>query len=131
MPLESLTPYLLSLCGREARRRIAARVPLADFALLAALSAGGPASQRELGERLRKDPADMVRLLDAASARGIVRRDADPGDRRRRRVVITAAGEAELGAAMTAAREVEAELLSGLGESERHTLHELLSRLPR
>ncbi|WP_081686000.1 MarR family winged helix-turn-helix transcriptional regulator [Candidatus Solirubrobacter pratensis] len=118
-------------CNRASCLEAAAAHVLRLEEVLAALSSGGPASQRELGERLRKDPADMVRLLDAASARGLVRRDADPADRRRRRVVLTRAGEAELEAAMTAAREVERELLAGLEESERRTLHELLSRLPR
>ena len=66
--LDDLTTYLLSLSGREARRRMAERLSLAEFALLARLAEHGPASQRELGERLRKDPADMVRLLDAAEA---------------------------------------------------------------
>jgi DNA-binding MarR family transcriptional regulator len=125
--LDELTPYLLSLTGREARRRMAARVSLPELALLA----GCPASQRELGERLRKDPADVVRLVDAASARGLVERSADPDDRRRRIVARTAAGEAELQAMLGTAREVEDELLAPLDAAERRTLHALLARLPR
>jgi MarR family transcriptional regulator, lower aerobic nicotinate degradation pathway regulator len=125
--LETLTPYLLSLTGREARRRMAAQVSLPQVALLAAL----PGSQRELGERLRKDPADMVRLIDAAEADGLVVRELDPHDRRRRVVTATDAGGRALAEALTTAREVEAELLAPLSAAERHTLHELLLRLPR
>lgn len=127
MPLEDLTTYLLSLSGREARRRMAARLSLAEFALLAAL----PASQRDLGEQLRKDPADMVRLLDAASAAGLIVRSADPVDRRRRLVSLTDAGSAALRSYMAAARSIEDDVLSGLDASERATLHSLLLRLPR
>jgi len=127
MPLEDLTTYLLSLSGREARRRMAARVSLAEFALLAAL----PASQRDLGERLRKDPADMVRLLDAAESSGLLLRAADPADRRRRLVSLTDAGSAALRSYMAAARSIEDEVLAGLDASERATLHALLLRLPR
>jgi DNA-binding MarR family transcriptional regulator len=125
--LESLTSYLLSLSGREARRRMAARVSLPRLALLAAL----PGSQRQLGERLRKDPADMVRLIDAAEAEGLVRRELDPHDRRRRVVTLTDAGVRALDEAMATAREVEAELLAPLSEAERRPLHELLLRLER
>ena len=131
MSLEDLTPYLLSLSGREARRRMAARVSLAEFALLAALDENGPASQRSLSERLRKDPADMVRLLDAAESSGLVVRSADPADRRRRRVVLTPAGSAALRSHVAAAREVEDSLLAALDADERRVLHSLLLRLPR
>jgi DNA-binding MarR family transcriptional regulator len=127
MPLEELTTYLLSLSGRQARRRMAARVPLDEFALLAAL----PASQRELGERLRKDPADIVRLVDAASATGLVVRSEDPSDRRRRLVSLTRLGSDALRSHFAAAREVEDSLLAALDGDERRALHALLSRLPR
>jgi len=131
MPLEDLTPYLLSLSGREARRRMAARVSLPEFALLAALQELGATSQRSLGERLRKDPADMVRLLDAAESVGLVVRSADPSDRRRRRVSLTSAGSAALRRHFDAARTVEDDVLAGLDARERRVLHSLLLRLPR
>jgi DNA-binding MarR family transcriptional regulator len=127
MPLEELTTYLLSLSGREARRRMAAELSLAEFALLAAL----PASQRELGERLRKDPADIVRLVDAAESSGRVVRAADPSDRRRRIVSLTPEGSEALRSHFAAARAVEDEVLAGLDASERRALHALLLRLPR
>jgi DNA-binding MarR family transcriptional regulator len=127
MRLEDLTTYLLSLSGREARRRMAAQLSLPEFALLAAL----PASQRELGEHLRKDPADIVRLVDAASAAGLAVRTADLADRRRRVVSLTDAGAAALRSHMAAARDVEADFLASLSEDERRVLHSLLSRLPR
>jgi DNA-binding MarR family transcriptional regulator len=112
-------------------RRLAGQVALGAFALLARLAELGPSSQRELGERLRKDPADMVRLLDAAQERGLVRRDADPADRRRRVITLSPAGEQKLAAAGTTAENVQEELLAPLSAGERRTLHALLERLPR
>jgi DNA-binding MarR family transcriptional regulator len=129
--LDELTTYLLSLTGREARRRIAEQLTLGEVALLARLAEHGPASQRELGERLRKDPADMVRLVDAAEAGGLVVRAPDPADRRRRVVSLTPDGETALRASMEVARAVEDELLAPLSEAERRTLHALLGRLDR
>ena len=127
--LEDLTTYLLSMSGREARRRLADQVPLDEFALLARLEEHGPSSQKALGARLRKDPADMVRLIDAAEANGVVRRDLDPHDRRRRVVSLTPEGETALTKAIEAARRVQDELLAPLSAAERGTLHELLERL--
>ena len=109
---------------------MAERLSLAEFALLARLAEDGPASQRELGARLRKDPADMVRLLDAAEAGGLVRRTPDPFDRRRRVISLTDDGEAGLRAAMEVAHEIQEELLAPLSAAERRTLHELLEKLP-
>ena len=127
--LEDLTSYLLSMSGREARRRLADEVALDEFALLARLKEHGPSSQRVLGERLRKDPADMVRLIDAAEANGVVRRDLDPHDRRRRTVSLTPEGESALAAATRTALRVQDELLAPLSAAERLTLHEFLERL--
>jgi DNA-binding MarR family transcriptional regulator len=129
--LEELTTYLLSLTGQEARRRMAEQLSLAEVALLARLAERGPASQRELGRRLRKDPADMVRLLDGAEGSGLIQRAPDPADRRRRVVSITAEGESVLRAALEIARSVEEELLAPLSAAERRTLHALLERLSR
>jgi DNA-binding MarR family transcriptional regulator len=108
---------------------MAEQLSLGEFALLARLAEHGPASQRELGERLRKDPADMVRHLDAAEATGLVTRTPDPADRRRRVVSLTPDGAAGLRAAMEVARGIEDELLAPLDAAERRTLHALLARL--
>ena len=129
--LEDLTSYLLSMSGQEARRRLAGQVALDEFALLARLEEHGPSSQKTLGERLRKDPADIVRLIDAAEANGVVRRDLDPADRRRRVVSLTAAGEARLTEAMATALRAQDQLLAPLSAAERLTLHEFLERLLR
>jgi DNA-binding MarR family transcriptional regulator len=128
--LEDLTSYLLSQTGRKARQRMAEQLSLGEVALLARL-AEGPKTQRELGQRLRKDPADMVRLLDSAAEDGLVTRTPDPDDRRRRLVSLTPDGEATLRVALEIARGIEEEVLAPLTSAERRTLHALLSKLTR
>jgi DNA-binding MarR family transcriptional regulator len=107
---------------------MAEQLSLGEVALLARL-AEGPKTQRELGQRLRKDPADMVRLLDTAEAEGLVTRAPDPADRRRRLISLTPDGEAALRVAMEVARSIEEEVLAPLSETERRRLHSLLSKL--
>jgi DNA-binding MarR family transcriptional regulator len=109
---------------------MAEQLSLGEVALLARL-ADGPKTQRELGQRLRKDPADMVRLLDTAAEDGLVTRTPDPDDRRRRLVTLTTEGEATLRVALEIARGIDEELLTPLSEAERRTLRALLTKLAR
>ena len=62
-------------------------------ALTAVASSPEPPSQRELALRLGVDGATLVTTLDRLVASGFVRRDAEPGDRRVRRIALTAQGE--------------------------------------
>jgi MarR family transcriptional regulator, lower aerobic nicotinate degradation pathway regulator len=99
------------------------------YAALAALDEFGPASQAALGRRCGIDPSDMVALMAALSADGLVERRADEADRRRNVVTITAAGRRridELGAAVAAAQD---ELLAPLSAAERDRLAGLLARV--
>src|SRR4051794_37021778 len=62
------------------------------FHVLQALSIHGPASQRELIDRLNSDNAAMVRIIDELEALGLGRRQPAPTDRRAHSVSITPAG---------------------------------------
>lgn len=99
------------------------------YAVLAALDEFGPASQAALGRRCGIDPSDMVALMAALTADGLVARRPDPADRRRNLVSITAPGRRrleELGATVTAAQDA---LLAPLSTAERDRLTELLARI--
>jgi DNA-binding MarR family transcriptional regulator len=61
--------------------------------ILGALAAHGEASQTELAEVLRIEPSGIVRLLDRMERSGWIRRDADPGDRRKKIVRPTVKAE--------------------------------------
>jgi MarR family transcriptional regulator for hemolysin len=63
-------------------------------ALAAVADSAGPPSQRELARRLGVDGATLVTTLDRLVVAGLVRRDAEPGDRRVKRIGLTPQGDA-------------------------------------
>lgn len=64
---------------------------LRQLAVLYALRQG-PSSPGQLARRLRVTPAVITGLLDRLERHGYVRREADPEDRRRLRLVVTESG---------------------------------------
>jgi DNA-binding MarR family transcriptional regulator len=100
-----------------------------EFAVLHHLHRAGPLSQQELGGALRINPSNLVGLLDALEADGLVVRPRDPTDRRRHIVGLTTAGQKRLVEAKRAVSEAEHELLAPLSADERSQLHDLLERL--
>src|SRR5215475_9992233 len=68
-----------------------------QWELLARLSrAGEPVDQARLACGLHVTPPTLTALVDAAAERGLVERRAHPDDRRRRLVVLTTAGRAQV-----------------------------------
>ncbi|HEX4529055.1 MAG TPA: MarR family transcriptional regulator, partial [Acidimicrobiia bacterium] len=55
---------------------------------------GEPCSQRELAQCLHFDASNVTDIVDRLEERGLVSRTIDPSDRRVRRLVVTAEGEA-------------------------------------
>jgi DNA-binding MarR family transcriptional regulator len=100
-----------------------------EFAVLHHLRQAGPLSQQELGAALRINPSNLVGLLDALQADGLVVRPRDPVDRRRHVVDLTAAGRRRLAQAKRAVEATEQELLAPLTGPERAQLQTLLERL--
>jgi DNA-binding MarR family transcriptional regulator len=100
-----------------------------EFAVLHHLNQAGPLSQQELGRALRINPSNLVGLLDAFEADGLVVRPRDPADRRRHVVELTSPGERRLGQAKRAAEAAERDLLAPLSEAERREFKAMLERL--
>jgi DNA-binding MarR family transcriptional regulator len=100
-----------------------------EFAVLHHLEHAGPLSQQGLGAALRISPSNLVGLLDALEADGLIRRPRDPADRRRHLVALTAAGRQRLAHAKQAAIAAEHDLLAPLNARERKELHGMLERL--
>ena len=88
----------------------------------------GAITQGALGDALRLDPANLVGLLNELERRALLERRRDPGDRRRHIVELAPAGRATLDDAESALAAVQDEVLSGLDDEERSTLHTLLER---
>lgn len=93
------------------------------------LEGHGPSSQQALVEALSLDPSNLVVLLNELEERGLVTRRRDPADRRRHIVDISAKGRTKLTVAQDRLSRAEDDLLRGLTDDERATLHELLLRL--
>src|SRR4051812_1953697 len=100
-----------------------------EFAVLHHLEHAGPLSQQELGAVLRINPSNLVGLLDALEADGLIVRPRDPTDRRRHLVGLTPAGHSRFVQAKRAVAKAEQDLLAPLAADEREQLHALLERL--
>jgi len=128
--------WLLSEASLHAHRLLTAAFATAGsrgyhYRLLAALREYGPASQARLGRRTGIDESDVVAALNELAAGGYVKRTADPEDRRRNIVAITAAGAARLRRLDKVVVQVQDELLRPLNSAERELLIDLLRRVLR
>lgn len=99
------------------------------YRLMAALEQFGPASQADLGRHTGIDRSDVVAALNELAGWGWVRRDPDPGDRRRNVVSLTDAGLVRLVELDDVLATVQDEVTAPLSVGERRTLVELLGRL--
>ena len=104
-------------------------VTTTQFAALAKLMQLGPLSQNHLGRVTAMDGATIKGVVDRLRAAGLVRTEADPGDRRRLTVDPSDEGRARLQAALPAARQVSERTVAPLSAGERDQLLALLSRL--
>ncbi|WP_131742245.1 MarR family winged helix-turn-helix transcriptional regulator [Actinomadura roseirufa] len=134
--LHAITTFVLAQVGRAGRVRMGRMMEehglgLWHFAVLAALDDAGRASQRELGERLRIDPSDLVEVVGRLEAAGLVRRERDPADRRRYAVEATPEGRAELDEVARRAAVLDDELLAPLGPRDRAALERIARVLLR
>ena len=111
-------------------RRVAGlRLAPRQFWVLVALRERPGIAQSELAERARIDAPTASRVLAALAHRRLVRVDADPGDRRRTVLSLTAAGERLARDLAIVAREVRAAVVDGMGEGEVETLRRGLLRV--
>src|SRR4051794_10776559 len=93
------TGFLLSRLGSLASRSWAAfldghELTLTQYVTLVVLDEYGPSGQQRLAQLVVVDPRNLVAVLDALTARGLVERMADPEDGRRRVVTLTRRGRA-------------------------------------
>ena len=126
--------YLLGRLGRETRRQFtqvlsAWELHPSHYGILLLLEAIGQASQQHLAQTLTIDRANMVALLDVLEQRGFIERQADPLDRRRHVVKLTAVGQGELQQIRQAREVVDDAFFAGLDNEEQETLHRLLVKL--
>jgi DNA-binding MarR family transcriptional regulator len=103
-----------------------------EFDVLAALRRQGLPYELSPGALLHTTlvtSGTMTNRIDRLEQAGLVRRRADPEDKRGVLVTLTAAGQARVDAALDGLLEAEQALLAPLPETSRHTLADLLRTL--
>jgi len=88
----------------------------------------GSMTQVALGEVLHLDPTNLVGLLNELERKELLERRRDVLDRRRHIVELSDAGRTTLAGAERALAAVQDQVLAGLDDDERSTLHALLAR---
>jgi MarR family transcriptional regulator, lower aerobic nicotinate degradation pathway regulator len=131
--LRDRTFWLLGRAARGAQRLTADRLAQAGmhrgyYGVLATLAEFGPGAQAEISRRLGIDRSDMVAILNELENDGYVKRERDPDDRRRNRVVLTGDGLAALDRFDRAIDEAESAFLKSFSPAERKMLAALLER---
>ena len=99
------------------------------YRLLSSVARDCPPSQLALAHHVGLDRTVVTYLLDDLAAAGLVERQADPADRRTRRVVVTATGDEMLRGLTAKLTQTEHQLLDGLDDNEANLLRDLLQRV--
>ena len=100
-----------------------------QFAILNALIDDPGEDQITLSGRVAFDPATFGSVVGRLEAKGWVKREADPVDRRRKLLWITAEGEAVALQMKRAASRAQVRILGPLDSAERTELMRLLAKL--
>ncbi|MGW5746285.1 MarR family winged helix-turn-helix transcriptional regulator [Amycolatopsis sp. NPDC003861] len=102
-----------------------------QLALLTLFGDGPAQSQQDGAARLGVDRTTMVALVDELEAKGLVRREVAPGDRRKRLVLLTSEGERVREAGVEVTRQAEALLLEPLSAEDAERLRAALHQVVR
>src|SRR5437762_1017865 len=104
-------------------------VCLSDFGIMELLLHKGPQPVNEIGRRVVLTSGAITTAVDRLEARGMVTREADPGDRRARIVRLTARGKEQAASVFAGHKAVMDSAASGLSKADRARLIELLRKL--
>lgn len=106
-----------------------------SLAKLAALNrladAGDSLPLGQLADRLACVKSNVTQLVDRLEADGLVTRAPDPGDRRSRLAVLTAAGKAAQARGVMVQQQAERDLFGRLSDEECRRLTEIFGKLSR
>jgi DNA-binding MarR family transcriptional regulator len=129
--LEPATGFLLVRVAEAIDRRFTEGLRVVglkprELHTLRYLSLAAPLSQTELAAGLEVDAANLIDTIDALEAQGLIRREIDPRDRRRRHIKLTALGSRRLHAGLKAAESAEQDVLGRLDPRRSEQLRGLL-----
>lgn len=115
------------LFGRVLQQRIGQLgLTLGTWYFLRALWEEDGLSQRELSQRIGTMEPTTVSALNSMERLGLVHRERDPNDKRRRRVFLTDYGRSLRGQALSLLGDLDREALEGFGSPEVGQLYALL-----
>ena len=117
---------IIQAVGRRLRSH---RLNPQRFWVVVNLSEAPGLSLRELAGRLRMDEPSLSRIIASLGRSRLVRARADPADRRRRSLELTAAGESLARSLAPVASEVRRAVEAGFAPEEKETLRRLLGRV--
>lgn len=100
-----------------------------QFALLAELARASGVDQVTLAALIAVDVATFGQVVARLEERGLVMRESDPADRRRKRLALTAEGRSCLKRAIPAVQTAQARILKPLDSAEQAELCRLLAKL--
>ncbi len=100
-----------------------------QFSLLVKLQELGGASQNELGRHIGIDAATTNGVVDRLVKKRFVQSKADPADKRRLKITLTAAGLSKLTSAIPLAQTITQKTLEGLNVRETERLLQLLKKI--
>jgi DNA-binding MarR family transcriptional regulator len=126
--------FLLAQLGHHAAQRFSERIAALDLTpphagILRAIAANPGRSQQALSTQLGLLPSRVVAFVDDLEDRGYLERRPNPDDRRQYALYLTAAGKELMGKLSRLARQHDRAITSGLSESQRAELHDLLATL--
>lgn len=107
-------------------RDVSADVSSVQYAALAVLERRPGASQAELGAELSLDRSTIADLVSRMIRRGLLTREQDPADRRRKVLTLTDAGREAYAALVPRVDAIEPIVTGGLSAAERSELRRLL-----
>jgi DNA-binding MarR family transcriptional regulator len=131
LSFQSGTAYLLGKAGAVARQHWTATlartgVSPSQFMVLMALAETGPVCQQFLARVIGIDPRNIVPILDSLEARGLVSRETDPADRRRRVIELAPAGQHLVAELSALGEQTERELLAPVPLADQESLRRIL-----
>lgn len=131
---EGGTGYLLSRAGSVARRSWTRMLTGRDltphhYGILMTLAEAGPTGQQRLSALIRIDPRNLVPIIDGLADRGLLARQVDPADRRRRVLALTDSGHAMVSDLSDSGAEMERRFLRALEPADQAALHQMLLAL--
>jgi DNA-binding MarR family transcriptional regulator len=133
-PFETATGFLLARLGSLAERSWTEmlgqfKLTAHHHGVLLILRAHSPLGQQELGRMIGVDPRNVVPILDGLVDQGLLDRQTDPIDRRRRILSLTPKGQATADRLATAANAIEEQFLQALDQQDNVELNRILLHL--